>query len=102
VGRGVGKKRRREGVTGDAAEKVPTPGPFSLGKKGGLFRCRPSVLSLEPPGIALLLLFGVGLVGGETGCFGGTHRPVTVLVVYADRGMVGSAGSNERPVCVKI
>jgi hypothetical protein len=37
VGRGVGKKRRREGVAGGAAEKVPSPGPFSLGKKGGLF-----------------------------------------------------------------
>ena len=68
MGRGVGKKWRREGVAGGAAEKVPTPGPFSLvGKKGGLFRCRPSVHSLETRGIALLLLFGVGLVGGETG-----------------------------------
>ena len=34
MGRGVGKKRRREGVAGGAPEKVPTPGPFSLGKKG--------------------------------------------------------------------
>jgi hypothetical protein len=42
---------------------------------------------LETRGIALLLLFEVGLVGGETGCFGGKHRPVTVLLVYA--GMVG-------------
>jgi hypothetical protein len=89
VDRGVGKKRRREGVAGGAPETVPTPGPFSLGKKGGLFRCRPSVLSLEPPGIALLLLFGVGVVGSETGCFGGTHRPLSVLGVHASRGMVG-------------
>jgi hypothetical protein len=43
---------------------------------------------LETRGIALLLLFEVGLVGGETGCFGGKHRPVTVLLVHA-KGMNG-------------
>ena len=67
MGRGVGNRRRREGVAGAAAEKAPGPGPFSLDEKGELFRCRPSVHSLEPRGIASLLLFEVGLVGGETG-----------------------------------
>jgi hypothetical protein len=81
---GVENKRRREGVAGAAAEKVPTPGPFFfLDKKGGLFRwCWTSVPPLETRGFTLLLLFGVGLVGGDTGWFWGKHRPLTVLLVY--------------------
>ena len=67
AGREVVGKGRRERVVGGVAEKVPTPGPSSLGKKGGLFRRSTSVHPLETRGFALLLLFGVGVVGGETG-----------------------------------